>query len=839
MSKSEKTVVINYPPKEILDVERKNYEHIILWMLSNNEKCEWSDFLDDPINISQSTFSNYRNKLINKGYIINEERGMYQITPEGEERFRQLSKSRKIKRKLSYPPKTILRKRNYYHWILWICYNNNYCKWSDFQADNNPIFINNSSLSKNLNFLQEDGLIKKEDNKYRITNAGKIAYAEILKEYDLDRQSILNEERKRVKEITEKMSKFFERYKIEDNGIKFRLLNNILKLDYSKSENFIAEEDFNKILLYIAINHPNQFPNYISAEEFCLKFNIREEILNFFMMNIIEENIFPIKFFKLEDDKGSTYYFQAGEKIERVLRAIVDDYITQFTYLNEFYDNTSGKPPVMYISTVIDQVLNEICDHIFNGEMRETLRRFLPEYIKHLAYKIEKQRRLIEADDKLRGIAIQEFMNEFENLQIHHSGPYYFLYPSILGILESCYYSDEEYMVQIQNLIENWELKAALNNLNIAINKLEFENNEKDPKLIILKSILLCYLNEHKTAETLLNKESNKTIISKNSQLAISRSFILTFIYMNQGKFKKALEVANELLQNYSENSIAYLAKALVHGYNLIYKFEKGKSDMEEDFLKITDKAISLEIDNTNKALIHQLKSFILQECKRYKEALKEANEINKLKPKSPWLYLSKIKILLKFEKNFEEVIRLTDELIKKFPDQKKKIMQKKSSFLYWMENYSESLKITNELLEKDPNDPELFNSKLYELGKLNRRENALAIGKKLIEISPDEGNYHDSYGEILLWFGEYKEAIKEFRKAMEIEPNGWYCYQTAIKMGDAYRNLEEYENAIESYNKGLDHAARCICDFENLEEWKEKARNNIIEIEELMNNIN
>jgi tetratricopeptide (TPR) repeat protein/Mn-dependent DtxR family transcriptional regulator len=825
-----KTAIINYPPKEILDVERKDYEHIILWMLSNNEECEWSDFLDDPVNISQSTFSNYRNKLINKGYITNEERGKYQITREGEERFRQLSKSRKIERKLSYPPKTILRRRNYYHWILWICYNNNYCKWSDFQGDDNPIFINNSSLSKNLNFLQEDGLIKKENNKYIITNGGKIAYAEILKEYDLDRQSILDEERKRVKEITEKMSRFFERYKIDDNGVKFRLLYNILKLDYSKSENFIAEEDFNKILLYIAINHPDQFPNYISAEEFCQKFNIREEILNFFIMKIIDEKIFPIKFFKLEDDKGRIYYFQAGEKIERVLRAIVDDYITQFTYLHEFYDQTSGEPPILYISSIIDQVLNEICDHIFNGDMRQALKNFLPEYIKHLAYKIEKQRRLIETDDKLRGVAIQEFMNEFENLQINHSDKYYFLYPSILGILESFYISEENQIIQIQELIDHWELEEALE-----MTQRELKRDSENTNLIILKSILLCYLNRHKEAEKSLNDEIDEDNIYTNSQLALNRSFILTFIYINQGKFEKALELANNLLFNYSENSIAYLAKALVHGYNLIYEFEKEKSDINEDFLNVADKAITLETDNTNKALIHQLKSFVYQEFKRYKEALEEANKINNLEPKSLWLYFSKIKLLLKFEKNFKEVLKLTDELNKIFPDYEKMILQKKASFLYWMEEYDKSLKIINSLLEENPDDPKLLNSKLYELGKLKREEEALKIGKKLVQLAPKDGNYRDSYGEILLWFGKYEQAILEFQKAMELEPNGWFCYQTCIKMGDAYRAIKQYKNAIESYEKGLIHTKRCICDFENLDEWKERAMNSIEEVKGLM----
>ena len=135
-----------YPPEEILSppMQNPNYEYITLWMLSNNDMCEWSDFTEE---ISESTLSGKLKKLNNKGFIEKIKRGQYIITPDGRKRFNELSYFKETgKRKLNYPPKAILRKRNYEHIILWMLYNNDYCKWSDFRED--PLSINQSSLSK-------------------------------------------------------------------------------------------------------------------------------------------------------------------------------------------------------------------------------------------------------------------------------------------------------------------------------------------------------------------------------------------------------------------------------------------------------------------------------------------------------------------------------------------------------------------------------------------------------------------------------------------------------------------------------------------------------------------
>ncbi|GAG95004.1 unnamed protein product, partial [marine sediment metagenome] len=108
----------------------------------------------------------------------------------------------------------------------------NFCKWADFLAE--PLSINQSSLSKNMNKLMEKTFVIKEDKEYRITRLGKSEYSKMLTYYDLDRQSILEEESKRITELTQKTLNFFESFEISERDIQFRFLNSVLRLDYEK-----------------------------------------------------------------------------------------------------------------------------------------------------------------------------------------------------------------------------------------------------------------------------------------------------------------------------------------------------------------------------------------------------------------------------------------------------------------------------------------------------------------------------------------------------------------------------------------------------------------------------
>jgi predicted transcriptional regulator len=163
-----------FPPEGIITPMKinKNFEHIILWMLYNNDHCSWSDFKSDPVNISQATLSKYLTILINNGFIEKEKKGKYKITIEGRKQYADLQVKDALEKSLNYPPETITNKRNYDDWILWMLYNNHHCKWSDFLEE--PLKINQSSLSKNLNLLLGNGYVEKNNREYQITNSGEL-----------------------------------------------------------------------------------------------------------------------------------------------------------------------------------------------------------------------------------------------------------------------------------------------------------------------------------------------------------------------------------------------------------------------------------------------------------------------------------------------------------------------------------------------------------------------------------------------------------------------------------------------------------------------------------------
>ena len=640
------TNIINYPPKEILEppskISKPNFELIILWMLNNNEYCSGSNFLEiknletDTV-FSKSTLYNYLKNLIEKGYINKSAYNKYQITSNGRDRFYELSQAKNKKRKLNYPPEAILRRRNYNHWILWMLFNNNFCKWADFLND--PLKINQSSLSKNMNLVMEQEFVRKEDKEYRITRLGKLEYSNMLRLYDLDRQSILEEEGKRIKEITKITINFFKKYKIKDDDIKFRFLNNMLKLPYEKVESSLdSEEDFHKILLFLSINHPDQSPFYISSENFSKNYNLSHVKLNFIILRIVEEDIFPIKFFKLEQNKNEIYYFQENEKLERMLNAIVEDHITKFSYLNNLYEATPYEISPLTMERTVGAIVEEICDNIFDNGLRESLRKFLPEYINYLAYKIEKEKKLVDTYDKLEGLIWQP-----------------------------------------------------------------------------------------------------------------------------------------------------------IQAYNFDYNSEKNE--------------IYEAIDEIDKAI--------------------------KLDPKNIDLYFSKSKILYE-NGEYKQVLDFLDKMVLEFPQEEKNIKVKIAYVLKEMKNAKAGLDIINELLEKYPEDNDLLNYKAFWLQFLNRKEESIEIIQKLIARVPDNATYHDTYGEILMFFKEYEKAIEEFLKTIKIGRDDWYVYQTNIKLGICYKELENYQQAVEYLQKGKELTVKALSDLDEKTKWIAIADLFLAEIEQL-----
>ncbi|MFW9971074.1 MAG: tetratricopeptide repeat protein [Candidatus Odinarchaeota archaeon] len=830
-----RTQEINYPPEELFrepGFERTNTEHIILWMLQNNEIVEWSNFKEEPISIPQSTLSYYLKSLMVEKYIEKVQRGKYKITPKGADRYNELSKDKDGEKLLNYPPEVITNERNYDHWILWMAYNNTYCKWSDFIDD--PLRINQSSLSKNLNDLLKREVIKKENKEYRITQKGKSEYSRMLKLYDLDRQSILNEESKRIEEITKKTISFFEKYKIEEGDIKFRFLNNVLKLPYANLKGSLdSEEDFNKVLLFLSMNHPNQYPFYISPEEFSKEYHINLLDLKFNTRQIIEKDVYTTKFFQLKASKNKIYYFQANEKLEKILSAITEDHITKFTYLNKLYQNSPNGIQPLSLNYSVASILEDICANLFNPELKEALRNFLPEYINYLAYKIETERKLIDTIDKLEGVAWRNIPDVFQSIGTQtelteRPEHMYYIDFSILKVLPL--FSSSKIMKMFEDAKSSIKKRKPDDIFTKIYADIESEIDEENEPFV--KAILLTVLNRYQEAIDLLDNEVKPFLDDRDENYSISYYFILIYCYLTIGEFNRAAQVSKKIRSKYPEYPISYLSKALIVGYKIIYDLEINDRGIDQ-VLDDIDEAISLDPDNKNKARYYQFKSFVLRHLRKYDEALEAIDIAIKLDPErlSSFFYKSKIYF---HKEDFNAAVKVIDDNLKNFPDKEKELIVHKAFLLKKLNSIDEALKLIDNLREKDPNNLDLLNNKVYFHLYKGDKAGAIENGKLLTKLDPENGNFHDSYGEILTEFGEYKQALKEFQKAIEIEPYGWYTYNSYFQMARCYKELGEYDLAREKLENGEQATKTCFCDIEMRKEYYEKKTKLLAEIEEL-----
>jgi tetratricopeptide (TPR) repeat protein len=457
---------------------------------------------------------------------------------------------------------------------------------------------------------------------------------------------------------------------------------------------------------------------------------------------------------------------------------------------------------------------------LFDKALRDSFRKFLPSYINYLAYKIEVKTELKETYDKLDAIIWQNMIDIFQTRNpkdlefqfIGQSEVNYQLDAILLEILKPYYREKLETQNRVyQHLIDNKEYNKALERIEATI-----KSYENDRVLTIVKAIVLCYLNRYEDALVLLNDELK---LPHNGDRILTLVYFLTvFSSLTIGDFSRAINLSKEIVENYPEHAISHATRGLAFAYNLIYKFDDEKA--KQDYgLNDLDKAIALETFSPNKAILFMLKSRILLELNKYQESIELIDKAISIVPNKVELYLSKSAVLMYFNE-YPKLLDLLDKMLGKFPKIEKDLKMKKASVYKLLGNLDAGFKIVDELLEKYPDDKDLRNFKAYWYQYLNKKDEALKIIEELIESEQNNGAYYDSYGEILMNYQEYEKAIEQFQKAIGLSSSGWFIYQTYIKLGICFKELENYELAIEYLRKGKEFTNKCFCDYELKKKW-------------------
>ena len=83
--------------------------------------------------------------------------------------------------------------------------------------------------------------------------------------------------------------------------------------------------------------------------------------------------------------------------------------------------------------------------------------------------------------------------------------------------------------------------------------------------------------------------------------------------------------------------------------------------------------------------------------------------------------------------------------------------------------------------------------------------------------------------------FNDHKSAINKFQRAIELNPNSWYIYQTHIKLGICFRELEDYVLALKHLTKGEELLEQTEDDNDTKQIWHSYAKPFIKEIKAIV----
>jgi len=256
-------------------------------------------------------------------------------------------------------------------------------------------------------------------------------------------------------------------------------------------------------------------------------------------------------------------------------------------------------------------------------------------------------------------------------------------------------------------------------------------------------------------------------------------------------------------------------------GYNNIFKFLDIKVNDDKALIDF-ENSISLETNSSNKARILRLKSIVLQYMGLLEESLETIETAITYDDSLLELYYTKMHIFISMEQP-KKALDLIEQILIKFPDENKYTNLKKAHIFKKQNEIEEGLKLIKESVERYPEDYEFLNQLAYFYKYAGKKDDAIETMEKLLKVVPDDGNYWDSYGEILLEFKEYEKAIEMCEKALKMDPNGWFSFNSNLTLGIVYYKMKNYKKAIEHLTeaKGISKTAVCCIDSRHYIEEK------------------
>lgn len=742
--------------------------------------------------------------------------------------------------------------------------------------------MNKNTFHKWAKELKGSNYIKvNKDNRtsiYRITQKGLDELLRRLEDYNLDFEILNKIEQERIQNYIESIKSFFIKYEIYNNDIKTEFLELVNEITYDKLNQTYSEEKFNKLLLFLTLNHPKFYPIYnISQNDFISKYNKQSDTINenlteadmsTFSQKIFSEKIYGDRLYRLSLRNNFFLYFRMNGEYGKQFEAIVR---SKFKYLYNLKNLGIIKLTIEWLDDIYDEILDLLIDQykLFKKDLRDPLKILLDEYLEKLQEDFKKS--LLRKRDQLPFLSlpnkkkIKKKVTDIEGQELDN------LEDQLKDLDELIVKNPEDH----ENYFKKAEIYEKIGEYEDALKAIEKSiktNTKAEPEILRLNAVILLDLYESES-DLSIPLENALEIIQKAIDLSENKTFIVDCLKIKKNIYlaKEDLEMANnvneeafelykkfpfidknndqEFRRDYYQDKAEILhglgqekeAKELIENaikskiLSLNDYFEFLLFDIEdyEKALEINEKLLKEDPENSDyifdKALVY-FNSNKYQDCLEYIDKIL----ISKTNLEEE-LYIIKVPLLVNMMK-YDEALILIDNLIKEYPVNKMFYYLNLSEIFFQLRRYEDSLYITEKLIYLDPDDDEYYRDKIYrlvKLGKLGFAENEI---EKLLKKDPNNLENIRLNGIFLVALKDYQSAIEQFEKCLNLEEDHFGKMKIYKHLGKAYKRMGDNSKALESYKKAKQELAKeKELDNDEINNWKNKIDKSISKITEIM----
>jgi tetratricopeptide (TPR) repeat protein len=245
------------------------------------------------------------------------------------------------------------------------------------------------------------------------------------------------------------------------------------------------------------------------------------------------------------------------------------------------------------------------------------------------------------------------------------------------------------------------------------------------------------------------------------------------------GNFERVIELGEQILKIEIQNQIALTKIALAYKQRILKSYNQGKYD---EVIKDCDYAILLKPDFAD---FYYQRARAYHEKNKWQEVIENCNQAIKLKQEADY-YWQRGRAYCN-QSNYDQAIKDAQTAIsinRKIADYHYLL-----GFIFYQQGLSILLKATEQI----------FN--IYDQKKSNQAIQLYSQGinalNEAIKINPDQvANYYSIRGFCYFGIGENDQAINDFCKANQLEPNS-KTYDYNYWIGLSYFNKKDYTLAI------------------------------------------